>query len=342
MSTNLALVLPAANEPLRIEQRPIPTPGAGQLLIKIHAAALNPLDCYMASVGAFVESWPHILGEDYAGEVVEVGAGVSGWSKGDRIMYTDLKGSFQQYQVIPAEFTFKLPSNISYDEAATTPMTLATGFVGLFANSPLGVGLNPTFSRNQPQKGQSALVIGGSTSVGQFVIQQLKFLGFTTVVAYASARHAEYLKTLGATEVIDRNTVPLNNLPSTLARQFNVVYDAVSAGDSFKTSVASLGPGGKVVFVLTPPDEIYEKLSSEGKTWARVYGFTHRFTPGHDEFGRLQVEHVPKLLEEGIIKPNRFEVLPGGLRGVADGLERLRAGKVSGVKLVVHPYETEL
>lgn len=62
----------------------------------------------------------------------------------------------------------QLPENISYDEAATMPVTLSTALVGLCAKPPIGIGLNPTFSRSQPQKGQSALVIGGSSSVGQF------------------------------------------------------------------------------------------------------------------------------------------------------------------------------
>lgn len=87
MSTQQALVLNKIKEldSLRLEQRPIPAPGPGQLLVKIHAAGLNPLDWHMAILGYFVKETPLILGSDYAGEVVEIGEGVSGFVKGDRM-----------------------------------------------------------------------------------------------------------------------------------------------------------------------------------------------------------------------------------------------------------------
>ncbi|KIY72497.1 GroES-like protein [Cylindrobasidium torrendii FP15055 ss-10] len=341
MSNQLALILPALQAELELVKRPIPKPGPGQLLVKIHSAGLNPLDWTMAGFGIFIKKFPQVLGSDYAGEVIEVGEGVSGWAKGDRLMHQYISGSFQQYAALPAEFSFKIPATLSYDVAGTMPTVLSTGFVGLFANSPIGLGLNPTFARNQPHEGKSALVLGGGSSVGRFVIQQLKFLGFSTIVAYASGRHTDYLKSLGATDIIDRTQSTFEQVSSRFAGQFGVIFDAVSRDGSLDASAACLRSGGVgIVFVLPIPAEFQERLKQEGKNFVLVSGHIYDLTPEHEAFGRLQVEHVPKLLEEGLIKGLSVEVLPGGLRGVAGGLERLRKGEVSGIKLVAHPQET--
>lgn len=90
-----------------------------------------------------------------------------------------------------------------------------------------------------------------------------------------------------------------------------MVYDAISEDDTFKAAAACLAPNGKAVFVMNPPAEILEIMKGEGQTWARVSGFVYGFSPEHDVFGHQQVEHVPRLLEEGIIKVGVVYMLVG-------------------------------
>lgn len=85
MTQQNALVLGEKLGKLVVSTLPIPTPGAGELLIKVHATGLNPVDMKIQSLGMFVEKFPAILGSDAAGEVEQVGDGVEGWSKGDRV-----------------------------------------------------------------------------------------------------------------------------------------------------------------------------------------------------------------------------------------------------------------
>ena len=85
MSQQKALLIEKKNGPFVVGTRAVPTPGAGDLLVKVHAAGLNPVDWKIQVYGIFVETFPAVLGTDGAGEVVEVGEGVEGWSKGDKV-----------------------------------------------------------------------------------------------------------------------------------------------------------------------------------------------------------------------------------------------------------------
>ena len=85
MSQQKALLIEKKNGPFVVGMRAIPTPGAGDLLVKVHATGLNPLDWKIQVYGIVVETFPAVLGTDGAGEVVEVGEGVEGWSKGDKV-----------------------------------------------------------------------------------------------------------------------------------------------------------------------------------------------------------------------------------------------------------------
>ncbi|KAJ7917197.1 hypothetical protein B0H13DRAFT_1995632, partial [Mycena leptocephala] len=274
------------------------------------------------------------IGADIVGVVDEVGEGVDGFAKGDEVLAAAIEGGFQQYCTLPAATLIRKPKNTSFDEAATFPITFPTAAVGLFAAAPIGLGLNPSYSWDKPQQGESGLVIGAGTSTGQFAVQLMKFLGFTRIVVYASKVHFEYLKELGATECIDRGEVPIEAL---------VVYDTAGALDAAYDSVVD---GGKVTTVNPRA-----KTEREGRGVTLVHCFGFYVGPEiippigdpahwsavaeHTTFGKLLIKELPKMLEKGVI----VVFLPKGLAGIPDALERMKAGGVSGVKLVAHPQE---
>ncbi|TFK46251.1 GroES-like protein [Heliocybe sulcata] len=348
MAQQKALFLKEKQGAWEVSATSIPKPGAGDLLVKIEATALNPVDWKIQKHGFFIEEYPSILGTDAAGEVAAVGEGVTGFKVGDKVFhqgwFSNDKATFQQYTIVPAEITAKLPSNISLDEAASIPLGLATAALGLY--SPVnkggqgGAGLTPPWEDAGRGKyaGKPIFLFGGATSVGQYVIQLAKLSGFSPIIATASPKHTSFLKSLGIDHVIDRNT-PLSELKSQLASltksPLEVVYDAVSYAETQQTGYDVLAPGGTLVIVL---NEQIKKDSSANKTIAHVFGNVH--APALRATGVSLYSKLTSLVEKGEIKPNRVETLPNGLAGIPDGLKRMEEDKISGVKLIARPQET--
>ncbi|KAJ7433697.1 GroES-like protein [Mycena galericulata] len=342
-----ALLIPTAKAPFVLGPHPIPSPGKGEVLLKIFSVGLNPMNVAQHQFGFFVDAYPAVLGADIAGVVEQVGEDVQGFAKGDEVFAAALGGGFQQYTTLPAGTLIRKPKNTTFDEAATLPITFTTACVGLFAPAPIGLGLNPTFSWDKPQQGESALVIGGGTSTGQFAVQLFKFLGFTRIVVYASKVHFEYLQQLGATEYIDRGEVPVEAL--VVKPAVKVVYDA-SAPGSLNAAYDSVVDGGKIA---TARPGTKTDRETRGVTIVYVFGFyagpdvmkpvgdpaRYPGLPEHTTFGKHVIKGLPELLEKGVITPNRIEVIPNGLSGIPAALERMKAGGVSGVKLVAHPQD---
>jgi NADPH:quinone reductase-like Zn-dependent oxidoreductase len=339
MSEQKVLYLEKAKGSFVVSNAPIPKPGPGQISVKVFAAALNPVDWKIQAYDFFIQKYPVVLGTDIAGDVEEIGEGVEGFSKGDKVFFqgyfvSELAG-FQQYTLIPADIVGKIPSNIDYAQASSIPLGFTTAAVGILASN--GVALNPTFDPKVSFPGKRAFVFGGSTSVGQYAIQIFRFLGFSTIITYASARHTDYLKSIGATHVIDRAEVPAGSLAEAVKKIANapvdVGFNAVGGAESLNACLDALVEGGQVVEV-----DPQAKDRGDGKKVIPVFGTSH--APQNREFGRVLWKHLPKLVQDGTIVPNRVEKLPNGLAGIDDGLKRLQANQVSGVKLIAFPQET--
>ncbi|KAJ3877606.1 GroES-like protein [Lentinula edodes] len=343
-----ALVIESPKTPFVLKTVPIPKPGPGEVLVKIIASGLNPVDWVIQTRDYFAPRTPYpaIIGFDIAGDVEEVGPGVKEISKGDRVFFAPKMNSndnaaFQQYALAPVEFLGKIPKNLNYSQAASVSLTFTTAVYGLLPAHPVGMGLNPTFDDTVSYPEEAALVIGGSTSVGQYAIQILKYLGFGAIIAYASAKHTEFLKSLGATHVIDRNQISFADLPAALPRVYaqpiKVIYSAVTLPEAQDAAYACLANDGKFA-VATPQLALKEDAETPEKKVYGVFGSPH--TPANREFGLVLWRHLPRLLESGVFVPNRIEELPNGLSGIVDGLKKLEKGEVSGVKLVAFPQNT--
>lgn len=346
-----ALVFAGPGIPFELADRPTPKPGPDQVLIKNVAVALNPVDYVVQHLGIWVDhyGYPAMTGFDGAGEIAAVGDSVQGLKVGDRVLYEALYHpdtmSFQEYTIADAVQVAKVPSNISWEGAATIPLGFATAALGLYQElRPRGgVALTAPWEEGGYKKyaGQAAIVTGGASSVGQFAIQLLKASGFSPIITTASKHNEEYCKSAGATHVIDYRQVPYSELPAAVKKitssPISVIYDAVSTPDAQKAVWEILAPKGKIVFVLPPAFGEAGKASEDGKEVAWVFGSAS--APTNYEFGKKMFLGITKLLESGDLKPNHFEVIPRGLAGIPDGLTRLAKG-VSGVKLVARIAET--
>ncbi|KAL0566505.1 hypothetical protein V5O48_015509 [Marasmius crinis-equi] len=353
LETQKALVLQEEGASFTLEERNIPTPTAGEILVKIKAVALNPVDWKIQAFSILKFDYPAIVGTDIAGDVVQVGEGAGGFVVGDRVFFqgwfSPEYAGFQQFTRVPAELAAKIPASVTYSQAASVPLAGAAAAIGLFF-TPGGAGLNPTLDKNVQFTGRPAVVIGGATSCGQYgtsattpfitipAIQLLKYSGFSPIITSASSHHTDLLKGFGATHIIDRKAVTIQDLAYEVKRITNepikIVFDAVSVPDTQEAGHSIVADGGDLV--LLHPSAI--KNPSQGKKTHYVLGNVHPEV--NRSFGRLLYEKLPEFLEDGTIVPNNVEELPNGLAGIPDGLERLKTDQVSGKKLVALPHET--
>ncbi|KAF8554453.1 GroES-like protein [Imleria badia] len=322
----------------------VPKPSKGQLLVKIHTTALNPVDYKIQQTGMFIdEQYPAVLGVDMAGIVEDVGEGVQDYVKGDKVFshgsFTNDQATYQQYALAVTDFTAKVPPNLNFDHAATVPLCFDTAAVGLYSGQ-LGAGLTPPWAEGGRGKyaRKPILIMGGSSSVASYVIQLARLSGFSPVITTASSSHQDAVKALGATDVIDRHltgdafTAALQKITQ---EPIEIVYDVIGLPATQQMAWSAVARGGTLVTTLHP---VVQEEEGKGRSAIATYGNPH--VEANQAMCRASWSILGKWLQDGLIKPNNLEVLPGGLNGISDGLERMKAGKVSGKKLVAHPQET--
>ncbi|MBM6996664.1 zinc-binding dehydrogenase [Paenibacillus sp. DXFW5] len=193
-----ALILPKPGKPdtLEIAELPMPVPGPGEIRVRVHAAGLNPIDYKVSPNGNPAWVYPFVLGIDVAGVVDTVGEGVTTWKTGDRVAYMadfTRPGGFAEYTVTVAHTVAAIPDGVSFTDAAAFPCA------GLTAYQILTRKMNI-------RSGQSLLVHAGAGGVGGYAIQLAKLYGASPILATASPQNADYVRSLGADEVIDYNS----------------------------------------------------------------------------------------------------------------------------------------
>ncbi|KAG1729836.1 chaperonin 10-like protein [Suillus paluster] len=347
-----ALLLLKKQGDFEVGYRSIPSPGAGQLLVKIQSAALNPIDYKIKDTGLSVSHYPAVLGVDIAGIVVEVGKGVKNFRKGDQVLahgvrtFSNDMAAFQQYSLTVADFTAKIPSSESFDSAATVPLGLDTAVMGLYGQE-VGAGITPPWVKSVSShvSKKPIVILGGSSSVGSYTIQLARLSGFYPIITTASPSNEDLVRDYGATHFFDRH-LSGDQLKAAISevtdRPIKIVYDAVSLPETQSAGWGLLTTNG--VLVLTLPASVKED-AGKGRKAIQTFGNPH--APQNHELGSSCWAMVTKWLSEGTIQagsaitPNKYEVLPDGLEGIIEGLERMKMGQVSGMKLVARPQETQ-
>jgi NADPH:quinone reductase-like Zn-dependent oxidoreductase len=225
---------------LRIEDLPIPAPGPGEVLIRVEAASVNPVD-YKIRSGEFKPTGlqvPLTLGRDMSGVVEQTGRDVPDLNSGDPV-YALLDrdhGSYAEYVIAKADQVVKKPAKLDYLHAAAVPLAAMTAWQGLFDHGRL-------------QPGERVLIHGASGGVGHFAVQFAKDRG-AHVIATGKAEDAELLKKWGADEVIDYTRERFEDR----AQNIDLVLDLV-AGETQKRSWKCLRPGGRLISTLQPPSQ---------------------------------------------------------------------------------------
>jgi NADPH:quinone reductase-like Zn-dependent oxidoreductase len=343
LGPNLAAILPARQGKLTAQERPIPTPGEGELLVRNGAVAANPADWKIQHLGIIIDKFPAILASDLSGTVVSVGPNVTRFQAGDRVMGFALgmvtgnndASALQTYTLLNDTAASHLPKNLSFEQGAALPVAMITAPIALFADLEL-----PMRKRHVSEMEMGAILVwSGASAVGIATIQIAHALGWP-VYATASPNHHEWLKRLGATEVWDYHDPQVVQDIGQAARTAGVkirgAIDARSEDSSFDQVAATLVaanfiPGAKISTVLPWPAD---KPIPEGVTVCAINCF--RFMKDRQDIGHWLFSYwLQKALEDGSIEPApKPSVIEGGLGEAQKMLDTLRAG-ASGEKFVV-------
>src|SRR5689334_2922717 len=200
---------------LTVETRPVPRPGPGEVLVRVRAAGVNPVDWKSAArrVGM-------VPGTDVSGTIDSLGEGVIGWAVGEPVLgFARQSGSYAEYAVIPANAIARKPKSFTYEQAAGIPIAAETAYRALHEAARL-------------QRGQTVLIHGAAGGVGSAAVQIAKAAG-ARVIGTASASNHAYLKSLGAEQVIDYRAQRFEDV----VKNVDVVLNTVDAD----TATRSIG-----------------------------------------------------------------------------------------------------
>jgi NADPH:quinone reductase-like Zn-dependent oxidoreductase len=225
---------------LRFAEVATPVPGPNDLLVKVKAASVNPVDTKIAhgyGGPSSQRTLPHVLGRDGAGTVEKVGSAVTGFKAGDEVYgVADAArwGCFAEYVVMPATTTAQRPASLNDVDAGSIPIAGLSAWAGIVTAGKL-------------QKGQRVLIHAGAGGVGSFAVQLAKNIG-ASVAATASGKNAEFVRLLGADQVIDYTKGDF----STAIRDVDLVFDLIGGDVRFR-SFPVLKPGGVITHISVPP-----------------------------------------------------------------------------------------
>ncbi|PPD89501.1 hypothetical protein GOBAR_DD13566 [Gossypium barbadense] len=270
---------------------PIPTPNKGEILLKLEATSLNPID-WKIQKGILrpllPRKFPHIPASDVAGEVVQVGPGVTNYKVGDKVvsLLDHLTGGLAEYAVATENLTVARPPEISVAEAAGLPMA------GLTAHRAVTHGAGVKLDGSGQQL--NLLITAASGGVGHYAVQLAK-LGNTHVTATCGARNLDFVKSLGADEVLDYKTPDGAALKSPSGRKYDVVIHCAS-GITWSTFEPNLSSNGKVIDI-TPGLSAFLTCAIKKLTFSKK-----KLVPLFMSPKKENLDYLVNLLKDGKLK----------------------------------------
>ena len=265
-------------EVLRVQEISIPVPGPGELLVRVHAAAVNPVDTSIRAGragGLSGASLPYVPGFDVSGTVTAIGSGVDVFEVDDEVFaMVNLRrgGTYAEYVIILENEAALKPARVSHAEAAAIPLVALTAWQALFEVAKL-------------QPGQTILIHAGAGGVGSIAVQLAKWRG-ARIIATASDYNHDFLRGLGVDVPVDYRTQNFENFASDV----DVVLDPIG-GDTQVRSLQTLKEGGILVSIVG--------LTSEGRNPSRNVRATSILVQPNS----VQLSEIGGLIQNGIINP---------------------------------------
>lgn len=312
---------------LKLQEVEQPTPNAGEVLVKIHAASVNALDWHLLTADIFLVRFGEglfkpkrsRLGADLAGRVAAVGSGVTQFQPGDAV-YGDIQpfgsGAFAEYAVMPARALAPKPASLTFAEAAALPVAGLTALQGLRDVGKI-------------QAGQRVLINGASGGVGTFAVQIAKAYG-ADVTAVCSTRNVEQARALGADQVIDYTQTDFTRS----GQQYDLIF-AANGYHPLSAYKRALAPGGVYVMAGGKTKQIFDVMLWG---WWHSRGGDKKLTNVMAHASTADLLVLNEWAAAGKLKPVIDRRYP--LSQTADALRYLGEGHARG-KIVIDVFDSE-
>lgn len=324
----------ATGQPLEIGPISVPPPGAGEILVRNRALAINPVDWVLQDSAIFPWlDYPAILGSDAAGEVAAIGEGILRFQVGDRVLGQSVgattnraaHGAFQDFTIVLENMASPIPPELSFTDAAVLPLGLGTAACGLFEKDHLGL----QYPRIPVQKnGQTILIWGASSSVGCNAVQLATAAGYGCIVT-ASPHNRELVEALGAGAVFDHNDPDVVQALTAALRGTDFAGALHATGNMAQCfTVVSQSEGRRFVSTtLTAPDDRPTNVETK-----QIFATSLK----DNEVGHaVYADFLPAALAARGYQPAPPARIVGhGLQALQGALEAQKQG-VSGEKIVV-------
>jgi NADPH:quinone reductase-like Zn-dependent oxidoreductase len=216
---------------LSVQWRPVPRPGVGEVLIRVRAAGVNPVDWKVA-----MRRLGMVPGTDVSGTIDSLGEGVTGWKVGDAVLgFARQSGSYAEYAVIPVTGLARKPKSMTFEQAAGVPIAAETAYRSLHESGNIA-------------RGQTVLIHGAAGGVGSSAVQIAKAAG-ARVIGTASPNNHEFLRSLGVDQIIDYRSQRFEDV----VKGVDLVLNTADA-DTNTRSIGVVRAGGVLVSIVGPPD----------------------------------------------------------------------------------------
>jgi NADPH:quinone reductase-like Zn-dependent oxidoreductase len=287
-------------EQLKLEQIPCPEPQPGEVLVRVHATAVLPVE-WKIRQGVFhafqPAAFPYIPGSAFAGIVEEVGPGVTTFRSGQAVFGRSSQGTYAEYTTASAETIARKPASLGFAEAATISGGATTAWEALFDRGGL-------------QAGQRVLILGAAGGVGSFAVQLARWKG-AQVIGTTGTANVDFVRSLGAEVVVDYTSTALEQV----IRDVDLVVDAVG-GQALESAWPVVKRGGTLVSTAGQPSQ--EK--------ARELGIRALFFTGsRPSSERLQA--IAQLIDEGQLKVTLGRIFPLREANLAHALSQSGHGR---------------
>lgn len=297
--TMQTLQVTEVNGKFTLTEQAIPQPKSGQVLVKVAASGINPLDLKIRAGQAAhaAQPFPAILGIDMAGEVVAIGPDVNDFNVSDRVYgmtggVAGQQGSLAEYQVADARLLAKVPANINLLQAAAMPLVVITAWEGLV-------------DRAKVAAGHKVLVQGGAGGVGHVVIQLAKAFG-AEVFATAAAKDADYIRSLGAIYIDYQNTAVEEYLADHTDNEgFDIVYNTTGGASLDQAFQSVKSYTGHVVSCLGWGTHSLAPLSFKAATYSGVFTLMPLLTGKNRAHHGKILARTSLLCEQGLLNVRR-------------------------------------
>jgi len=317
-----------------VDDHPMPRAGEGHVVIRVKASSFNYHDVFtVKGMPGITVPLPVVIGLDMAGEIAEIGPGVTGWKVGERVLVNPLNkkkglmgemldGGMEEFCLIAADQLIRMPNGVSFEQAASLPVAYGTAHRMLVTHSTV-------------KKGDRVLILGASGGVGTGCVILSKLLGAEVIACASSAEKMQKLKDMGADETInytelDFSRWAVERYGKPQRRSYEGGVDVVinfTGGDTWQPSLKCLKRGGKLLVCgATAGYDPKEDLRY-------IWSFELQII-GSNSFYDENLIALMALIDEGKMKPVIDKVVP--LEGAAEGLRLIQDRHVIG-KVVVTP-----